>query len=335
MSHLRHRRLIYLSVAAALLTMGLKFTSYWLTGSVGLLSDAVESIVNLIAALVALFAVWYAAQPADQHHPYGHEKVEYFSSGFEGALIILAACAIAWHAIDRLIHPGPIEQLGLGITISLIAAGINGVVGWQLIRVGRAEQAIILEADGHHLFTDVWTSVGVALGLVIVMTTNWLWLDAVIGLCVAAHILFTGGKILKRSFDGLMDTALPEEDLARLRAIIEAKLQPGMTYHALRTRQSGTRRHADFHLLVPGQMSVTDAHAVADALEAALVEQWPRMIVTTHLEPIEDEASWEEHPYEPPPQGQTEPKPDAASSTTSALSTTSGDAALTNEINPR
>lgn len=294
----RHRRLILLSIAAAILTMALKFISFWITGSVGLLSDAVESIANLIAALVAMLALWYAAQPADQRHPYGHEKIEYFSSGLEGGLIVLAAITIAWHAFERLLHPAAIEQLGLGLTISLVAAGINGLVGWQLIRVGREEQAIILEADGHHLLTDVWTTLGVTLGLVVMMFTQWVWLDSVLGLAVASQILWTGTRIVRRSFDGLMDTALPEADLAAMRQLIESQLKPGMTYHALRTRRAGTQRHADFHLLVPGGMTVREAHALADALEAAINQQWQPILVTIHLEPIEEQSSWETHTFE-------------------------------------
>src|SRR5262245_20061113 len=242
MQNLRHRRLIALSIVAALATMGLKATAWLLTGSVGLFSDAAESLVNLTAATLAWLALWYAARPADAEHTYGHEKIEYFSSGMEGALIILAATAIAWQAAHRLLHPQELEKLGLGLAIDLGAAGINGAVGWWLVRVGRRDRSVVLEADGHHLLTGVWTSVGVAVGLVAVLATGWHMLDPLIAIAVAISILWTGGSILRRSFRGLMDTALPAADLELPRKTLDERLRPWMAYHAVRSRAAGARR---------------------------------------------------------------------------------------------
>lgn len=306
MTQRTHRRLIGLSIAAAIATMGMKATAWLLTGSVGLFSDAAESLVNLSAALMAFFAVWYAARPADAEHTYGHEKIEYFSSGMEGALIILAAGAIGWQALERCLNPQPLTELGLGLAIGLAAAAINGLVGFWLLRVGRRDRSVVLEADGHHLLTDVWTSMGVAVGLAAVWLTGWQPLDPLIALAVAASILYTGGRILWRSFRGLMDSAMPEADLALLRKTLDEFLPPGMTYHAVRTREAGARRLVDFHLLVPGEMTVLAAHAFADRLEERIELALPRSDVTIHLEPIEAKASWEHNPLagvEPAPVG--------------------------------
>src|SRR6516162_5600362 len=224
---------LVLSIVAAVLTVGLKSAAYWLTGSVGLLSDALESVVNLMAAVTAYLSLRYAAKPVDASHTYGHEKIEFFSSGLEGVLILVAALAIAWYAARRLLWPEPLEPLGAGLAISLLASLINGAVAWVLLRAGRRHGSIVLEADGRHLLTDVWTSAGVLAGLGLVWATGVQWLDPVIALAVAANILWTGVDLVRRSFNGLMDHALPAAEQARARAAIEAHLGPHMAYHAL------------------------------------------------------------------------------------------------------
>jgi len=290
----RLKRPIQLSILAALTTMALKVAAWRLTGSVGLLSDAAESLVNLTAAVVAFFSLLYAARPVDRDHTYGHEKIEFFSSGLEGSLVLVAAVAIAWSAIDRLLHGGAVQRLDLGLALSLGAALINLAVARVLLRAGRRYQSIVLEADGQHLMTDVWTSAAVLAGLELAWLTNKMWLDPLLALAMAVHILGTGWRLVRRSFDGLMDRALPDEEVARLRDAIHAHLGPGMAFHALRTRRAGSRRFADFHLLVPGEMSVTEAHALADRVEAALRTVLANLEVTIHLEPIEARSSWED-----------------------------------------
>ena len=248
---------IYLSVAAAVCTIAMKVLAYALTDSVGLLSDAMESGVNLFTALAAWFSLWYAARPVDADHTYGHEKIEFFSSGLEGALILVAAAGIAWVAVDRLQTPKEVERLDLGARlISLSAAAVNLVVGLLLIRTGRTHRSIALEANGRHLMTDVWTSVGVVAGLVLARLTGWVVLDPLLGLLMAANICWTAYDLIRRSFDGLMDHALPMAEQQKVREAIASQLGPGMHYHALRTRQAGARRFVDFHFLVPGRWTV-------------------------------------------------------------------------------
>lgn len=298
MSSRNHQTLIGFSIAAAVATLGLKTGAYWLTGSVGLLSDALESIINLVAALIAYISLWYSARPADRAHMYGHSKVEFFSSGIEGFLIIVAAGAIAWYAVQRLMHPQPLEQLDLGLFVSLLAAAINFAVARILIRVGREEHSIVLEADGQHLMTDVWTSAAVLIALAVVWLTDWLMLDPVIAIGIAINIVWTGWQLVQRSIDGLMDRALPEEQLNRLRSAIQDRLEPGMAFHALRTRRAGTKFFADFHLLVPGAWTVRRAHTVAHQVEEAARTVLPGLEVTVHVEPIEEQSSWEDNPVE-------------------------------------
>ena len=298
MAKSNHQTLIGFSIAAALVTLVLKSGAYWLTGSVGLLSDALESIINLVAAVIAYISLWYSARPADRSHTYGHSKIEFFSSGIEGLLIIVAAGAIAWYAVGRLIQPQPLEQLDLGLLISLIGAGINFVVARMLIRVGREERAIVLEADGQHLMTDVWTTLAVVVALALVWATDWQRLDPIIAIGVAANICWTGCQLLRRSIDGLMDRALPEEQLIRLRDAIQTCLEPEMAFHALRTRRAGATFFADFHLLVPGAWTVRRAHTVAHQVEQAARAALPGLEVTVHVEPIEERSSWEDNPLE-------------------------------------
>jgi cation diffusion facilitator family transporter len=289
------RGLVLLSVLAALLTIGLKASAYWLTGSVGLLSDALESGINLFAAVTAYLSLRYAHRPADANHTYGHEKIEFFSSGLEGLLIALAGGATAWVAIDRLVHPVPLADLELGAAIAVVAAGINLAVGLVLVRVGRRERSIVLEADGRHLLADVWTSVAVVGGLVVVWATGVYVLDAVIAILVGGHIIYVGVRLIRRSFDGLMDHALSPAEQDLLRQTIRANTPAGTDFHALRTRQAGARKFADFHLLVPGVTSVRAAHDLGMRVEAALNAAVPGVEVTIHIEPIEDRASWEDN----------------------------------------
>ncbi len=292
MSARRLSTVVLLSVAAALVTLALKSVAAFLTGSVGLLSEAAESVVNLAAALVAWISLRYAARPVDLSHTYGHEKIEFFSSGLEGGLILVAALVVAVAAGRRLLDPQTPEQLGLGMGAVLLAAAINGAVGMILLRVGRRHDSIVLEADGRHLLTDVWTSLGVVFGLLLVWLTGWAWLDPVIGLAVAAGILWTGSYLLRRSFDGLMDHALPETEQQAVRSAIRAVLGPEMTFHALRTRQGGSRKFVDFHLLVPGRFTVRRAHNLSNQVEDAVRAILPGVEVTVHIEPIEEPTAW-------------------------------------------
>ena len=285
---------VLLSIAAALVTLVLKFIAYGLTGSVGLFSDAIESLVNLLASVTALFCLWYAAQPVDADHTYGHEKIEYFSSGLEGSLILVAAGSIAWSAIERLLNPKELAALDLGLILSIVAAAINLGVALMLLRVGKRYRSIILEADGQHLMTDVWTSVGVVVALVLVKLTGWERLDPIVGLAVAANVCWVAVGIIRRSFDGLMDHALPASEQQLVRTALEAFMQPGLHFHALRTRQAGARRFVDFHLLVPGDWSVNRAHEFSDDVEAAIRKALPGVETTVHIEPIEVEASWKD-----------------------------------------
>lgn len=283
---------IILSILAAIATLGMKGIAYWLTDSVSLLSDAAESLVNLVAAVTAFGCLWYSAQPVDSTHTYGHEKIEFFSSGLEGILILVAAGGIAWYAIERLIHLKELDKLELGSLLSFVASIVNLFVARMLIRVGRETNSIILEADGQHLMTDVWTSFGVLLGLGLVWLTGWVWLDPVVAMVVAANIVWTAWDLIARSFNGLMDHALPEEEQQAVRSAIEVLLQPGLHFHALRTRQAGARKFVDFHLLVPGHWSVQESHDFTERIEDAVRKALPGAEVTVHIEPIEAESAW-------------------------------------------
>ena len=285
-------------------------TYYKITGNPK--TDALESGVNLVAALTAYFSLRYALRPADPTHTYGHEKIEYFSSGLEGVLIVVAGIGIAWVAVDRFVRPAPLEQLGIGAALGLVAAAINFGVALVLLRVGRKHQSIILEADGQHLMTDVWTSVGVLAGVVVVWMTGLEWLDPLIALLVGAFILRTGFNLIRRSFDGLMDRAWPDDEQEKLRAVVAATIPSGTTFHFVRTRRAGSRRFADFHLLVPGNLNVATAHRIAEEVEAALASALPAVHVTIHIEPIEEQASWSDNPlaeFEPPGRDLTPPAP--------------------------
>lgn len=299
-------RYAWLSIAAAVVTIALKGGAYALTGSVGLLSDALESLVNLAAAAVALWALAVAARPADDDHAYGHGKAEYFSSGVEGALVLVAALLIAWTAGGRLLHPAPLERVGLGLAISVLASGVNFAVARVLFRAARAHRSITLEADAHHLMTDVWTSAGVLAGVGLVALTGWTRLDPLVALLVAANIVRIGVSLVRRSLLGLLDTALPPEAqaaIARVLAAYEARLAAAgerVRFHAVRTRQAGARGFVSTHVLVPGGWTVQRGHDLLEQLEADLRAAVPHTTVFTHLEPLEDPAAWADTRLERP-----------------------------------
>lgn len=288
-------RFAWLSVGAAFATIALKTLAWWLTGSVGLLSDALESIVNLAAALLAVTMLRVAASPPDENHPYGFSKAEYFAAGIEGALIVLAAAGILASAIPRLLEPEPLESPGLGLALSVAASGINLAVGVLLIRVGRRHHSIALEADGHHLITDVWTSAGVIIGVGLVFLTGWLRLDPLVALGVAAHIVWTGLRLMRRSWRGLLDAAIPTEDTGEVTKLFaEYSKRYGVSFHALRTRQAGKRRFISFHFLVPDAWSVAQAHRLSEEIEERIRSLVPNASIFTHIEPISDPSSYED-----------------------------------------
>jgi cation diffusion facilitator family transporter len=285
------KRYAWLSIAAALATILLKGAAWWMTGSVGLLSDALESFVNLAAAFMALAMLSLAATPEDENHAHGHGKAEYFASAFEGFLILVAAASIGYAAIDRLLAPQPIEDVGIGLAVSVLASIINLATARTLMAVGREHNSITLEADAHHLLTDVWTSTGVIVGVGLVWLTGWLWLDPVIALLVAANIVWTGWQLLHRSAEGLMDVSIPPEQIEAIEAVLESYRARGLEFHALRTRQAGSRAFATLHVLVPGAWTVQVGHDWLERIEADIRDAVPRIHVTTHLEPKEDPVS--------------------------------------------
>jgi cation diffusion facilitator family transporter len=288
-------RYAWLSVAAALATIGLKTLAWWLTDSVALLSDALESLVNLAAALLALSMLRLAARAPNQDHPFGFSKAEYFSAGIEGALIVLAAAGILAAALPRLVAPQPIGMAGWGLALTALATVINLAVGLALIRAGRRHRSITLEADGRHLMTDVWTSGGVLLGVALALTTGWLVLDPLVALAVAAHIIWTGIRLMRRSVTGLLDGAIPQTDRAEIdKLFAEYSRRYGISFHALLTRRAAARRFITFHMLVPDQWSVAQAHRLSEEIEERVRELVDGAHVTTHIEPISDPASYDD-----------------------------------------
>jgi cation diffusion facilitator family transporter len=287
-------RYAWLSIVTAVVTISLKALAYMLTGSVGLLSDALESVNNLLAAFMALAMLTLAARPADELHAFGHSKAEYFASGVEGALILLAAAMIGWTAIPRLLAPQPLEQVGVGMLVSLAASAANLSVGLILMKAGRKHRSITLEADAHHLMTDVWTSAGVLVGIAAVSLTGWLILDPIIALLVAANILWTGVQLLRRSALGLMDTALADEELTIVKRTLDSYADRQVHYHALWTRQAGARKFISVHILVPGQWTVQQGHYVLEELDENIRRLLPGVHLFTHLEPAEDPAAFED-----------------------------------------
>jgi cation diffusion facilitator family transporter len=285
------KRYAWLSIATAIATILLKGVAWWITGSVGLLSDALESFVNLAGALMALAMLSLAAQPADDNHAFGHGKAEYFSSAFEGFLIAVAAAMISWKAVERLLAPQPLEAVGVGLAVSVVASLLNLATARTLMSVGRRYRSITLEADAHHLMTDVVTSVGVIVGVGLVWLTGWLWLDPVIALAVAVNILWTGWHLMRRSTAGLMDVSVPDGELKAIGAALDRYRAEGIDFHALRTRQAGTRAFVSLHVLVPGDWTVQQGHDWSERIEGDIRGAVPHAHVTTHLEPQEDPLS--------------------------------------------
>jgi cation diffusion facilitator family transporter len=285
-------RFAWLSIGAALTTMFMKATAAAITGSVGLLSDALESVVNLVAALVALFALRAAAKAPDDQFAYGREKAEYLSAGVEGTMIMLAAVAIAVTAVLRLLNPQPLEKVGVGLVVSTAAALVNLAVALVLLRAGRTHRSITLEADGKHLMTDVWTSAGVLVGIGLVALTGWDALDPITALCVAVNIVVTGFILINRSVRGLLDASLPPDQVAAIEAVLDRYRSPEVEFHALRTRQAGRRSFMSLHVLVPGARSVMAAHDVVEQVEADLHGVVEDLTIVAHVEPLEDPRSF-------------------------------------------
>jgi cation diffusion facilitator family transporter len=288
-------RFVWLSIGAALVTLALKWWAWWMTGSVGLLSDALEGFVNLGAAILALWMLRVAAQPPDAKHPYGRSKAEYLSAGIEGTLIVVAAGAIIASALPRLVAPQPIDEPALGLLVSGAAAAVNFAVAGILIRQGRAHHSITLEADGKHLMTDVWTSGGVIAGVAIVALTGWLVLDPLIAIAVGVHIVFSGVGLMRRSVLGLLDVAIAGDEQGDIGKIFaEYSKRYGVSFHALRTRQAGRRRFIAFHLLVPDEWTVSHAHKLSEEIESRIRSLVPNASVESHIEPISDPSSYDD-----------------------------------------
>lgn len=285
-------RFAWLSVAAAVVTIALKGTAWWITGSVGLLSDAAESVVNLAAAVVALLVLRWVEAPADDEHPHGHDKAEYFAAGAEGALILLAAGTIAWAAVGRLRDPRPVESVEIGLAVAVVAALANLWVGRVLIRAGVEHRSLTLEADGRHLLTDVWTTVGVVVGVALAWATGWDVLDPLVALAVAANVVVSGFVLLRRSTSGLMDRALSPEDMQTVTRVLERYREAGVNHHALRTRQAGRRAFITVHILVPGEWTVQRGHDLLERIEREIQAGVPGAVLVTHLEPEDDPLSY-------------------------------------------
>ena len=294
---------MWLAVTAAVLTLALKVAAWLLTGSIGLLSDAAESTVNLAAAGFGLIALKWAARPADEGHAYGHDKANYISAGFEGGLILIAAATILYSAGGRLIDPHELESIGIGLAIAIAAAVINLVVGQILLREGRRSSSLILVADGRHLMTDVYTSVGVVAGVALVALTGWQQLDPLVAILVALNIVRTGAQLVRESAAGLMDRALTREELAAVEGVLDRFRGPDTAFHALRTRRAGPRAFISLHILVPGDWSVQRGHDLAEQVEAALRARFDQATVFTHLEPLEDPLSFRDTQLDREPYG--------------------------------
>ena len=287
-------RFAWLSIAAAVTTISMKSIAYLLTGSVGLLSDAVESIVNLLGAIMALGMLTIAARPADAEHSFGHSKAEYFASVVEGILILIAASGIAYTAVERMLNPRPLEQVGVGLVVSVGASIVNFVVARILMKAGKQHNSITLEADAKHLMTDVWTSVGVISGIGLIALTGWVRLDPIVALIVAINIVWTGIGLIRRSVDGLMDVALPDHEREAVQVVMEKYRQKRVEFHALRTRQAASQRFLSVHMLVPGDWTVHDAHHIAEDFEGDLRTALGDAVISTHLEPVEDHISMDD-----------------------------------------
>ncbi len=292
MNHKAAKKFIYLSIAAAVITICLKFYAYFLTRSMGFFSDALESFVNLIAAVVALIMLNISAKPADDEHEFGHTKAEYFSSAIEGALIFVASLSIIYSSVPKLWNPTTLENINIGLIVSLSASIVNLVVGQILIRNGKKMKSLVLEADGKHLMTDVWTSVGVILAIILVKITGWLILDPIIAIAVALNIIFTGYNLILRSANGLMDKSIDDTEIKQITDYLDTYHDQNIDYHSFKTRQSGQRKFISFHLLMPGDLTVKEGHDKADEIEDYIENMFPEpVMVSTHIEPIEDPAS--------------------------------------------
>ncbi|MDO4412206.1 cation diffusion facilitator family transporter [Cutibacterium sp.] len=287
-------RFAWLSIAAATVTILLKTLAWRITGSVGLLSDAAESLVNLVAAILALVALKVSIRPPDKNHHFGHSKAEYFSAGAEGMMIFIAAAVIIYTAIQRFLTPRPIESVGIGLLVSVLASVVNGLVSWVLLKNGRRRRSMTLIADGKHLLTDVWTSVGVLAGVGLVWLTGWQRLDPIVAFAVGVNVLVTGAKLVGQSGTALLDVSLPQEDNQAIRAFLDAHSNDHIRFHAVRTREAGYRRFLEFHMLVPGSWTVKQGHDAMEDLIDEILGEWPEMRVTAHLEPIEDPRSYED-----------------------------------------
>jgi len=284
-----------LSIAVAVATIALKTGAWWFTGSVGLLADAMESVVNLAGAMFALAMVTVAAQPADDDHPFGHHKAEYFSSGFEGVLIFAAALAIIWAAVNRLLSPQPLEQLTLGLVLSVAASALNGALAWAMLKKARAHRSMALEADARHLFTDVWTSAGVVLGLLAVAATGWAWLDPVIAIAVAANVAREGFSLVRRSADGLMDRAVDPAVQQQIDAVLDGFAHPKtLRFDHVNTRRAGQRMFVDLHMHMPPNWSLQRAAALRTSVEQALMAAVPGLRATIQLLPMDVEARFDD-----------------------------------------
>jgi cation diffusion facilitator family transporter len=285
-------RFALVALAAALAVVAMKFAAYGVTGSVAILSDALESTVNVVAAVAAVLVLRIADRPPDEEHAYGHGKVEYFSGGFEGALIVVAALVIALTAGSRLLDPRPVVRADIGLAVLVVASLLNWGVATMLFRSAATGRSIALEAHARHLMADVWTTVGVVVGVGLAVVTGAHWLDPLVALLVAAHIVVSGVRLIRRSALGLIDTALPEEDRGRVEEVLDCFRATGVAFHALRTRRSGFRRFVSVHVLVPGDWSVQRGHELAEEIEEALRSSLPGSSIFTHLEPIDDPVSW-------------------------------------------
>jgi len=287
-------RYAWLSIFTGIAVFGLKIAAWKFTGSVGLLSDALESIVNIVAAIIALLALKTAMKPADERHHFGRGKAEYFSAQIEGFMILLAAIVIVATAIERLLKPQPLENPGWGLAISTLATGLNAGVSFILIRAGRAHRSPVLVADGKHLLTDVWTSVGVLVGVGLVYATGWLRLDALVALAVGLNIIVTGFNLLRESTSGLLDKSLSDEDHKIIVDILQAHESETVKFHQLQTREAGRDRFVSMHVLVPANWTIQQGHDLSEDIEAKIVEALPGTVVSTHVEPLEDPRSWED-----------------------------------------
>lgn len=285
-----------ISIGVAVLTIALKTLAWWLTGSVGLLSDAMESLVNLASAAFGLLMVHVAAQPADADHPYGHHKAEYFSSAFEGLAIMVAAAAIIWAAVNRLLHPQGLEQIGLGLGLSVLSSVFNGLLAWAMLQSARRHRSIALEGDARHLFTDVWTSAGVVVGIGLVALTGWQWLDPLVAIAVALNILREGGSLVWRSSQGLMDKRVERDVQDEIDKVLRSFEHPAIRFDHITTRRSGQRRFVDLHMHMPGNWTLRRAAAVRGSVEQALMSAVPGLRATIELLPsdVETHAADEE-----------------------------------------